>query len=124
MEDLLVDEKITQTPSPRRPGASPCVMTNVMAIIGGKWKMLILYNLCSGPMRYGELKRRLPHCTEKMLIQSLRELEADRIISRRQYNEVPPRVDYLLTEEGQALHEALQRLVEWGKVHAGGCLTE
>ncbi|MDO0939002.1 helix-turn-helix domain-containing protein [Streptomyces sp. DG2A-72] len=83
-----------------------------MDVVGGKWKGLILWALHEG--RTGELRRELPSVSEKMLIQQLRELEAHGIVHR----EVPPRVEYSLTEHGVELNDALSPLSAWGPPHA------
>jgi DNA-binding HxlR family transcriptional regulator len=85
-----------------------------LRIIGGKWKPLILYFLLDGPKRYGELKRAVEGVTHKVLIQQLKELEADGIVARTDYNEVPPRVDYALTALGVSLADAIVPLCTWG----------
>lgn len=84
-------------------------------IIGGKWKPIILCNLGLEPLRTGELKRRMPNVTQKMLTQQLRELENDNIISRTVYNQVPPKVVYSLTDEGKSLRDILITMSIWGE---------
>lgn len=88
-----------------------------MDVIGGKWKVLILWALGEGMYRFGALRRALPGVTEKVLAAQLRELEADGIVHREEYAEVPPRVEYSLTARGVALNEALVPLGAWGKAH-------
>lgn len=95
-----------------------CGIGPAFEVIGGKWKALILYELSEKPLRTGELKRRLGDITDKMLTQQLREMEADGIISRTIYKEVPPRVEYVVTEEGQVLNRALGPIAEWGENYA------
>lgn len=95
-----------------------CGLDAALAIIGGKWKPLILYHLAKDTLRYGELKRAVGAVTHKVLSQQLKELEADGIVKRVDYQEIPPRVDYSLTELGQSLAGALGTLCEWGTVHA------
>lgn len=77
-----------------------------LRIISGKWKPLVLFFLRNGPKRYGELKRLIPGVSDKVLIQQLKDLEADRVLVRTDYKEVPPRVDYSLTPLGRSLAEA------------------
>ncbi|GAF40127.1 transcriptional regulator, HxlR family [Agrilactobacillus composti DSM 18527 = JCM 14202] len=84
-------------------------------VIGGKWKPIILCHLGKGPLRTGELKRRIPAITQKMLTQQLRELEADNIIIRQVYNQVPPKVEYSLSNEGKTLRHLLVAMSEWGE---------
>lgn len=95
------------------PGFS-CGLDATLKIIAGKWKPLIIYFLLQGPCRYGELKRAVQGVSDKMLIQQLKELDADGIVSRRDYQEVPPRVDYTLTPLGHSLAQALVPLCNWG----------
>lgn len=92
-----------------------CGLDPVLAIVGGKWKTLILWELDARPRRFGELRRRVEGISEKVLIQQLREMEADGIVHREQYNEVPPRVEYSVSELGRSLNEALAPLCEWGE---------
>ena len=94
-----------------------CPVEATIAVVGGKWKMLILCRLGNQTRRYGELKRLLPEITEKMLIAQLRELEIDGILQRRSYDEVPPRVEYALTPHGQALRPVLEAMCGWGQEH-------
>lgn len=100
-----------------RSEALRCGLDPVLAVIGGKWKTLILWELDPEPRRFGELRRRVEGISEKMLIQQLREMQADGIVHREQYNEVPPRVEYRLSELGHSLTEALAPLCEWGERH-------
>ncbi len=88
-----------------------------LEVIGGKWKVVILCYLTKGTRRTGQLKRLMPGITQKMLTQQLRELENDGIIRRVIYNQVPPRVEYSLTEYGQTLSETLDALCKWGETH-------
>jgi DNA-binding HxlR family transcriptional regulator len=85
-------------------------------IIGGKWKPLILWHLgTGGTKRFSEIKRSLPGITQKMLTQQLRELETDGMINRKIYPQVPPKVEYSLTEEGNSLMPVLDTMCKWGK---------
>ena len=94
-----------------------CGLEAALAVVGGKWKVLILWALRGEPSRFGELRRRIPGISEKMLIQHLKELEQDQIVTRRDYKEVPPRVDYALTPFGLSLYDALAPLCAWGEAH-------
>jgi DNA-binding HxlR family transcriptional regulator len=100
-------------PAPVAP-AFTCGLDATLKIISGKWKPLILYFLLRGPTRYGELKRAVRDVSDKVLIQHLKELEADGVLRRNDYKEVPPRVDYTLTQLGQSLAQALEPLCVWG----------
>ena len=101
----------------RRPGAYVCGIDAAMDVIGGKWKVLILWALAQRPCRFGELRRELPGITEKVLAAHLRELEADGVIRRIVYQEVPPRVEYELSEYGESLRGILDALCSWGEQH-------
>lgn len=104
----------TQTCTPTLPGFT-CGLDATLRIISGKWKPLVLYFLAQGgPTRYGELRRAIRDVSDKVLIQQLKELEADQLIKRTDYKEVPPRVDYSLTALGQSLAQALVPLCSWG----------
>lgn len=96
----------------------------VLEVIGGKWKALILYELHAHPVRFGELKRRVSGISEKMLIQQLRELEADGLIDREVFHQVPPRVEYSATELGASLNDALTPLCKWGEKHMSNLARE
>lgn len=93
-----------------------CPLTFALNLIGGKWRLPIIWALSkNGTMRYNELKRSIEGITNMMLTQTLKELELHDIISRTQYMEVPPRVEYALTEKGESLIPALKALASWGK---------
>jgi DNA-binding HxlR family transcriptional regulator len=94
-----------------------CPVTATLQIIGGKWKPIILWVLSSGTKRFGELKKNMPEVTQKMLTQQLRELETDGIITRRVYAEIPPKVEYSLTEKGHTLGPILKSMCDWGSKH-------
>lgn len=94
-----------------------CGLDASIDVIGGKWKALILWELRAEPRRPGDLRRTVSGISEKMLIQQLRGLEADGLVRREAYPEVPPRVEYSLTELGRSLNEALLPLCEWGEQH-------
>ena len=94
--------------------AFTCGLDATLHVIAGKWKPLIVYFLAQGPNRYGELKRAVRGVSDKMLIQQLKELEADGLVSRTDHKEVPPRVDYGLTPLGRSMSEALAPLCSWG----------
>ncbi|MGC5035184.1 winged helix-turn-helix transcriptional regulator [Streptomyces sp. DT190] len=104
----------------RRPGAYVCGIDAAMDVIGGKWKVLVLWALHQRPHRFGELRRELPGITEKVLASHLREMEADGLVHREAYDEVPPRVEYSLTPRGASLNEALEPLGAWGRTHVLG----
>ncbi|MGN7477708.1 winged helix-turn-helix transcriptional regulator [Solibacillus silvestris] len=88
-----------------------------LEVIGGKWKCVILCHLTHGRKRTSELKRLMPNITQKMLTQQLRELEEDGVINRIVYNQIPPKVEYELSEYGQSLESILSSLCSWGEKH-------
>lgn len=98
-------------------------------IIGGKWKPVILCHLRNQPLRTSELRQNIPGISQKVLTQQLRELEQDGIINRKIYQEIPPRVEYSLSEYGQSLNQILNLLCTWGeqnidrRQHAGEPIT-
>lgn len=98
-----------------RRGPYICGIDAAMDVVSGKWKSLILWELRHhGVRRFGELRRGLPGVSEKMLVQHLREMEEDGLVHREIYREVPPRVEYSLTDDGRSLNEALRAVGEWG----------
>ncbi|SDE29795.1 winged helix-turn-helix transcriptional regulator [Sporomusa acidovorans] len=93
-----------------------CPITYTLSIVGGKWKWLILYKLSENRvLRYGELKRALPPITHKMLSQQLKELELEQLIHREEYHQIPPKVEYSLTDKGKTLMPILTCMSEWGR---------
>ncbi|MFI1254140.1 winged helix-turn-helix transcriptional regulator [Streptomyces netropsis] len=98
-----------------RRGPYFCGIDAAMDVVAGKWKSLILWELHHyGTRRFAELRRGLPGVSEKMLIQHLREMEEDGLVHREVYREVPPKVEYSLTEHGVSLNAALASLGTWG----------
>ena len=95
-----------------------CGLDAALAVIGGKWKPLILYYLAHDTRRYGALKRCVRGVSDKMLIQQLKELQADGVVDRTDYKETPPRVDYSLTPFGPSLARSLAPLCAWGEKHS------
>ncbi len=99
------------------PRIASCPLTNLVDMIGGRWKVLALWRLRDGKMRFGELRRSLPGVTQKMLTQQLRQLERDGLVSRKVFPEVPPRVEYQLTRTGAELGALFDTLSEWATIH-------
>lgn len=93
-----------------------CPMQLTMEVLGGKWKLLILWQLQQGTKRYGELRTALPEITHKMLTQQLRELETDGIVRRKVFRVVPPKVEYSLTETGERLSGVMKSMADWASV--------
>lgn len=95
-----------------------CEVSEPLEILVGKWKPIILLHLmANSPMRFSELRRAIPEITQKMLTKQLRELEAQDILSRTVYAEVPPRVEYAITDYGRTLQPILNAMHEWGLKH-------
>jgi DNA-binding HxlR family transcriptional regulator len=93
-----------------------CPVTATMQVLGGKWKAILINAIYhTSPARFGELKRSVKGITQSMLTQQLRELEGDGLISRKIYAEIPPRVEYTLTEFGLTLSPIMQSMANWGK---------
>lgn len=91
-----------------------CPIETTLEVLGGKWKGMVLHRLMFGTLRFNELRRMLPHVTQRMLTRQLRELERDGVIRRRVYAEVPPRVEYSLSEFGLSLKPILLLMGDWG----------
>lgn len=95
---------------------SPESASEALRLLEGKWKMFIIFQLFGSPtLRFSELERQITGVTQKMLIQQLRELERVGIIGRTVYPQVPPKVEYFLTEEGRGLYPVLDELLKWAK---------
>jgi DNA-binding HxlR family transcriptional regulator len=95
-----------------------CGLDAALCVLGAKWKPLILFHLAHGTRRYGELRRAVGSVSDKVLIQQLKELQADGIIDRVDFGEIPPKVEYSLTAFGKTLGKALAPLCEWGTRHS------
>ncbi len=95
-----------------------CSVETTLKVIGGRWKVLILRELFLGVRRFNELHRALTGITQKMLTQQLRELEQDGIVHRRVYPQVPPKVEYSLTDLGQSLEPVIEAMHNWGMQHS------
>ena len=91
-----------------------CPLTATLQLIGGRWKTIILYTLTTGTKRFGEIAVRIPGISRKVLTEQLKELEADGLILREQYKEIPPRVEYSLTDLGKSLSSVIRELEKWG----------
>jgi DNA-binding HxlR family transcriptional regulator len=100
-----------------KPQTYGCGLEAALAVVGGKWKPIVLWHLADGPRRFGELRRLVTGISEKMLIQQLRQMEADGLVERTAYPEIPPRVEYSLTPLGESLNTALIPLGDWGEEH-------
>lgn len=97
---------------------SDCPMRRTLELLSGKWRTHIIYELCKHPAcRFGELKKALPRITNTMLTSTLRDLEQLGIVDRKQFNEIPPHVEYALTEKGKALLPVFFELAKWGETY-------
>ena len=97
-----------------------CPIAATLEYIGGRWKIIILYYLSSGKRRFGEIAARIPTISRKVLSQQLKELERDGLIIREHYKEIPPRVEYSLTELGKSLSSVFKEMSIWGKENVLG----
>ena len=98
-------------------GEAGCAVEVTLGLIDGKWKGVILFHLQEGLLRFGELRRKMPGITQRMLTKQLRALEEDGLITRTVYPEVPPRVEYALSQTGQRLRPVIDALRAWGIEH-------
>ena len=94
-----------------------CPIEDTLNVIAGRWKILLLWWLQEGELRFGELRRRVPTITQKMLTQQLRQMETEGLVNREVFAQVPPKVIYSLTERGHSLRPVLQSLYDWSRVH-------
>ena len=101
-----------------------CPVEAALEVIGGKWKGVILYHLLSETMRFNALRRLMPEVTQRMLTKQLRELEADNIIKRKVYPEIPPKVEYSMTQYGKTLAPVINALQVWGSQHLKRTIAE
>lgn len=97
--------------------ATKCPAEFTLAMIGGRWKIPIIFHLLAGRRRFSELARALAGVTQKMLTQQLREMERNGLVSRKIYPQVPPKVEYSLTELGASLKPVVEAMCSWGEAH-------
>jgi len=110
---LAGKKTVCQLASTKDQNEAPII--TALNVIGGKWKVIILYMLRDKVLRFGELKKTIPKITQKMLSQQLKELEKDGLVTRTVYPEVPPKVEYAATELANELSPILDQLCKWGK---------
>ena len=111
MNDTLQIEKIDESKQ------GQCPLTYTMKVTGGKWKPIILFRLSKGINRFGILSRSIEGISKNMLTQQLRQMELYKIINRKIYAEIPPRVEYSLTTRGESLLPIFKSLADWGSLH-------
>ena len=111
----------TENTLPSSDYAESCPVSTILDIIGGKWKVLILYHLFGDTRRFNELQRLMPTITQRMLTLQLRELEQDGIVHREVYPQVPPKVEYSLTDFGRTLLPVIQAMHDWSETYAQEC---
>lgn len=122
MDDLRGDDDMADGVAAKKLPACPVETT--LTLISNKWKALILRDLLPGTKRFGELKKSIGHVTQKVLTAQLREMEADGLLIRTVYAEVPPRVEYTLTELGYSLKPILDAMWDWGEEYQAKSCAE
>jgi DNA-binding HxlR family transcriptional regulator len=120
MLDLTAACDTTNHCGPTVMAEPPPEIAAALGVLTGKWKILIVWNLHRGTKRFNELRRALGGVTQQVLTAQLRDLEADGVVVRVVFAEVPPRVEYSLTPHGRALAHVLRALADWGRAHLGG----
>src|SRR6185369_4147223 len=98
-----------------------CTAETTLRVIGGRWKVMIVYHLFGRVLRFSALRKILTGCTAKMLTQQLREMERDGLVKRKVYAQVPPRVEYSLTPLGESLRPVVESMCRWGKLKSRAC---
>lgn len=109
--------KIDQNKSPA------CPIRSTLALVGGKWKLLVIYQLAEGPLRLSQLRQRIPDISEKMLVETLKVLVQDQLVHRENFGEVPPRVEYSLTIQGQTALPLMESMIHFSEQYAALCAS-
>jgi DNA-binding HxlR family transcriptional regulator len=104
-------------PEETRASAGPCPLTAALEALGGRWNLIVLYWLADGTRRFSDLQRLIPDVTHKMLTSTLRQLESAGLVDRRVYPEVPPRVEYSLSDHGHSARPVIEAVRTWGRQH-------
>lgn len=110
-----MDDSATRRSSRRKAGRTGCAVEATLSVIGGVWKPVLVFHLLGGKLRFNALCRLTPSATPRMITLQLRELEADGIVKRTVFPEVPPKVEYALTQLGQSLEPVLLGMRDWGE---------
>ncbi len=119
MKQQVTFEEYVQIASSSMTKSGKCPVTSLILILQGKWKNQVIYAMnLNDNIRFGQLKKEIPGITNTMLTSTLRELERDGLIHREQFNEIPPRVEYFLTEKGRNLYPVYYEMVKWGLKYA------
>ena len=118
METRVAPKTAATKPAGAPPAlATDCPLTAALNAVGGKWSLISLYWLDSGPRRFNELRRFMPEISHKVLTATLRSLEREGLISRTVYAEVPPRVEYRISDHGESVRPMIQAVRVWGRQH-------
>lgn len=117
----MAHDKTSSTATTTEQYTTFCPVNTTLSVIGGKWKVLILYHLVEQTQRFNELRRLLPEITQRMLTLQLRELEEDGLIHREVYPVVPPKVEYSLTDFGRTLLPVIGSMHQWGVEYSQEC---
>ncbi|MCI4648117.1 helix-turn-helix domain-containing protein [Phaeodactylibacter sp.] len=115
----MEERKVTSTNYENEQELLQCPVTYTLSMIGGRWKAAIIWQLTQGPVRFGTLRDRVGKVSDRMLSKQLGELQEDGLVAREAYSEVPPRVEYRLTEKGQSLEPVLEEILKWGLANRG-----
>jgi DNA-binding HxlR family transcriptional regulator len=115
----MEERKVTSTNYENEQELLQCPVTYTLSMIGGRWKAAIIWQLSEGPVRFGTLRDRVGKVSDRMLSKQLGELQEDGLVCRDAYPEVPPRVEYRLTEKGQSLEPVLEEILKWGLANRG-----
>ncbi len=115
----MENRKLTSTNYENEQALLQCPVTYTLSLIGGRWKAAIIWQLTEGPVRFGRLKGRVGKVSDRMLAKQLKELQADGLVERHSYPEVPPRVEYALTARGRSLEPVLEAILKWGLANQG-----
>ena len=110
----MEERKVTSTNYENEQELLQCPVTYTLSMIGGRWKAAIIWQPTQGPVRFGTLRDRVGKVSDRMLPKQLGELQEDGLVAREAYSEVPPRVEYRLTEKGQSLEPVLEEILKWG----------
>jgi len=112
--------KVSSTNYQNEQQLNRCPVSFTLSLIGGRWKAAIIWKLSEGNLRFSQLREQVGGVSDRILTKQLKEMQEDGLVGRRSYKEVPPRVEYFLTEKGRSLEPVLQAILRWGMEHIGG----